>query len=133
MGAYRTAARFTCGVLIAGLLVACDAAGSDSDDDAGPDKAADALGAALASGEFADVEFSDETPEAVAKQYQKIVEGMGDVTPTVEVGEVSESDGTATAAAPVDLAGGRAGVVVRRRGHPAEGGRRLGRATGTRP
>ena len=53
--------------------------------------------AALASGEFADVEFSDETPEAVAKEYQKIVEGMGDVTPTVEVGEVSESDGTATA------------------------------------
>ncbi len=96
MGAYRTAARFTCGVLVAGLLVACDAAGSDSDD-TGPDKAADALGAALASGEFDDVEFSDETSEAVAKSYQEIVEGMGDVTPTVEVGKVSESDGTGTA------------------------------------
>jgi cell division protein FtsI/penicillin-binding protein 2 len=97
MGAHRTAASFACGVLIAGLLTACDAVGSDSDDGPDPDQAADALGAALASGEFADVEFSDETPEAVTTQYRKIVEGMGDVTPTVDVGEVEESDGTATA------------------------------------
>jgi cell division protein FtsI/penicillin-binding protein 2 len=82
---------------MAGLLAACDAAGTDSDDGTDPDGAADALGAALASGEFEDVEFSDETSEGVAKQYQKIVEGMGDVTPTVEVGEVGESGGTATA------------------------------------
>ena len=90
MGAHRIAAATAAGVLVVGLLAACDAGGDDSD---GPDPAdtAEALGTALASGEFTGVEFTDVTADAVSTQYAQLVEGLGEVTPTVEVGEVTES------------------------------------------
>ena len=97
MGAHRIAAGTAAGVLVVGLLAACDAGGDDTD---GPDPAdtAEALGTALASGEFTEVEFTDVTADAVSTQYTQLVEGMGEVTPSVEVGEVTESGGSGESA-----------------------------------
>ena len=95
MGALRIGAGLAAGVLVTGGLSACNAADSISGPD--PQETADALGTALGTGEFTDLEFTDETTDAVTQRYGKTVDGMGELTPTVEVGEASESGDTATA------------------------------------
>ncbi|MBZ5738086.1 penicillin-binding transpeptidase domain-containing protein [Nocardioides mangrovi] len=75
-------------------LAACDAASKVTGPD--PDDAAEGLATALSSGAFADVAFTDTTPQDVTADYQQVVEGMGELEPTVEAGDVQESDGSAT-------------------------------------
>ncbi len=96
MGVPRIAGTLFAGLVVVGLLPACDAAGGDDGPD--PDKAAAALASALTTGDFAGVSFTDESTEAVSAAYAELVEGMGDVEPAVEVGDVEESDDVATAA-----------------------------------
>ena len=76
-------------------LTACNPADTVTGPD--PSAAVAALADALGSGDFAEVAFTDSTPEDVAKEYQKVTEGMGDAEPVVTAGEVDEGDGTATA------------------------------------
>lgn len=83
-------------VLVASALAGCDAAEKVTGPD--PDKAADALASALASGNLTDVAFTgDQTPEQVTTDYTAVVEGMGDLTPTVTAGGVKEDGDKATA------------------------------------
>ncbi|KQW47721.1 penicillin-binding protein [Nocardioides sp. Root1257] len=83
-------------VLFAGALAGCDAKDKVTGPD--PDKAADALAAALATGDFADVAFTDDqTPTAVGADYAEVVDGLGDLTPTVTAGGVEEDGDSATA------------------------------------
>jgi cell division protein FtsI/penicillin-binding protein 2 len=68
----------------------------------GPDPAetAGALAAALESGDFGDVAFRGLTPQAVGRDYAAVVDGLGDLTPSVHAGDVREGSGsgdTATA------------------------------------
>src|SRR4051812_44431501 len=76
-------------------LTACNPADSSTGPD--PDEAAGAFAEALESGDFADVAFTDSAPDDVAGEYSKVVDGMGDVEPTVAADDVEEKDGTATA------------------------------------
>ncbi|GAA1777678.1 penicillin-binding transpeptidase domain-containing protein [Nocardioides hankookensis] len=83
-------------VLVSSVLVGCDAKDKVTGPD--PDKAADALAAALATGDFADVALADDqTPTAVDADYAEVVDGLGDLTPTVTAGGVEEDGDTATA------------------------------------
>jgi hypothetical protein len=93
----RLAAATAVLVLATTGLSACDAVSKDDGPD--PDEAAAALATALAYGTFADVDFAGTTAQDVTADYAAVVEGMGDVTPTVSAGEVDEAedaDGTAT-------------------------------------
>lgn len=84
-------------VLSATALVGCDGA-ADKVTGPDPDKAADTLAAALASGDFADVAFTGEdTPALVSADYAEVVDGMGDLEPTVTAGGVVEKGSTASA------------------------------------
>ncbi len=77
-------------------LTAC----SGDDDAPDPESAegtAEALAAALGSGDLSGVGFAGEASGDVAASYTKTVENLGDVTPTVEVASVEETDGTAVA------------------------------------
>lgn len=86
------------------LLVAGALAGCTSDDDPtsedGPDPAvvADALAAALASGDFTDVPLAELTAEEVAADRAKVVEGLGDITPVVVAADPETNGDTATVA-----------------------------------
>jgi hypothetical protein len=84
-------------LLVAGAVAACDS-GAGSDDASGPDPAttADALAAALVSGDFTDVPLTEETADEVAADYAKVVDGMGDVEPVVVASEPETSGDTAT-------------------------------------
>ena len=95
MQAPRLAAVSVAFVLAAAGLSACDAAEKVSGPDA--DEAVGVLTSALVSGDFADVAFTDQTPDDVTAEYASVVEGMGDGEPTVSADEAAESDGTATA------------------------------------
>lgn len=87
----------TAALVIASIaLAACDAADKVTDPDPDPDEAATALAAALVSGDFGDVAFTDETPEDVAAEYAKVVEGMGDLTPAVTAGDTTDKAATLT-------------------------------------
>ena len=80
------------------LLAGCDsAADPDQDDPAAPDTEVAALAGALAAGDFTDVEFTQVTAAEVGADYTEAVEGMGEVTPTVEAGDVEVDADTATA------------------------------------
>ncbi|MFA6575305.1 MAG: penicillin-binding protein, partial [Nocardioides sp.] len=80
------------------LLVGCDsAADPDQDDPAAPDGEVTALAAALSAGDFTAVVFTQTTPAEVTVDYTGAVAGMGDVTPTVEAGDVEVEGDTATA------------------------------------
>jgi cell division protein FtsI/penicillin-binding protein 2 len=84
-------------VLAAGLLAACDQVG-DQVSDPDPDQAAGDLASGLAGADLSDVVFTDITGAEATTAYTAVVEGLGEVTPTVEVAEVSEpADGAATA------------------------------------
>src|SRR3954454_17420400 len=93
---HRLAAAVAALVLGTAALTACDAGKEATGPD--PQDAADALAAALASGDFGDAAPAERTPEETAAAYADVVEGMGDVRPVVTAGEVDETDGTATAA-----------------------------------
>jgi hypothetical protein len=76
------------------LLTACT--GSSPEEDASdPEPVAEALADGLATGDLTDVELAD--PTGVAQAYDDAVAGLGELTPTVELTDVAESDGTATA------------------------------------
>ena len=86
--------RLSAAVVVLLALTACDPAETVTGPD--PQDAADALAAALRSGDFTDVAFTDATPEDVTKEYAEVVDGMGDIEPVVSAGDVDEGDGTAT-------------------------------------
>ena len=90
----RLAAAVSLGLSLA-LLTGCDAAQQASGPD--PDDVADALATALSSGAFADVAFTDATPQDVTADYEQVVEGMGEAEPSVAASDVEESGGAATA------------------------------------
>ena len=84
-------------VLVVALVTgttACDPADTVTGPD--PQDTADALAAALASGDFSDLAFTEGTPDDVAADYGSVVEGMGEIEPVVSAGDVDEGDGTAT-------------------------------------
>jgi cell division protein FtsI/penicillin-binding protein 2 len=93
MPALRTNTILT-GLLVAGLLTGCEAAGDIGGPD--PDEAAAALATALGSGDFRAVEFTDITPDEAKRSWAKLTEGMDDVEPAVEVAGVEDVDDTAT-------------------------------------
>lgn len=95
MQAHRTVGLLS-GVILTGSLLGCDSAvekitGPD------PNVAAKDLASALASGDFAEVAFVTDTPAEVTRSYDKTVEGMGELAPSVSSGDVSEDGNTATA------------------------------------
>ena len=74
-------------------LTACtsdDDPGGDEPDVPSPTAAAEALGSALASGDFSSVAFTSAEPQAVTDEYAATVAGLGDVTPTVTLAGVSD-------------------------------------------
>ena len=88
------------------LLTACtsDESSGPGDPTAGadggsPEAAAQELAGALVTGDFAGVAFDGNDPAAVGEEYATTVEGLGDITPTVTVADVTEPEdgGTATA------------------------------------
>lgn len=86
-------------VLVAASLAACS--GSE-DSRPNPDEAADALVAALASGDFSGVALTgDLDATAMAEEYDEVVGGMGGLTPTVSAAEVQESEDDETATTPL--------------------------------
>ncbi len=76
------------------LLSACTGS-SPEEDAAGPAPAAEALAEGLAAGDLTDVALDD--PTGVEKQYDEAVAGLGELTPTVELTDLAESEGAATA------------------------------------
>src|SRR5215218_6198400 len=86
-------------VAVALTTVACT--GDDSSSPAGekPDTSAVQTSAAtlaegLATGDFAEVAFADGgDPAAVGEEYATTVEGLGELTPTVDVAGVEEKEG----------------------------------------
>ena len=93
------------------VVTACSGGADDSDGSGGDtgggsdsatalEAAAEALGDALASGDFAAVGFTATDPQAVAEEYAATVEGLEELQPTVTVADVAEPSGeqpTATA------------------------------------
>jgi cell division protein FtsI/penicillin-binding protein 2 len=81
-------------LLSVSVLTACS--GSQPEQDGtDPEPVAQALADGLAAGDLSEVELAD--PTGVAEQYDEIVEGLGELTPRVEVTDLTESDTTATA------------------------------------
>jgi hypothetical protein len=94
MGARRIAALTT--VLLAGTLTGCS--GSDDEPEVpDPEQAVTALAAALESGDFSEVPLAGTSTRAVTRSFEQTVEGMGEVEPTLEVVDVVQGDGAATA------------------------------------
>jgi cell division protein FtsI/penicillin-binding protein 2 len=93
-------AAWAIGTTLALTLVSTLAACSGDEDAPDPESAdgtAEALAAALASGDLSGVGFAGEASDDVTAVYTKTVENLGDVTPSVEVASVEETDGTAVA------------------------------------
>ncbi len=85
-------------LLVATSLMGCDAAKEAADPGPDPDQAADALAAAMVSGDFTDVALAGgQTPSEVGADYAAVVKGMGDLEPTVTAGGVEEDGDAATA------------------------------------
>jgi cell division protein FtsI/penicillin-binding protein 2 len=93
------------GLLMAMLLVGCTGGtdGSDNPDNPDPGPVVDGLAQALTSGDLSSVPWTPDTAAAAQGRFDAIVEGMGDVAPTVEAGGAGEGsssdDGPATAVA----------------------------------
>jgi cell division protein FtsI/penicillin-binding protein 2 len=84
------------GVVLVLLLTGCtDALEEVSGPD--PEPVAEALADGLAAGDLADVPVAGDGAAAADKELAGIVEGMGELTPSVSVADVTEADGTATA------------------------------------
>lgn len=84
-------------LLVAGGLAGCTS-DADDPDAAEPGVVADALAAALASGDFADVPLTELTADEVAADREQVVEGMGDADPVIVAGDPEVADGGETAA-----------------------------------
>ena len=82
-------------VVLTASLAACDAVAEVSGPD--PQDAAGRLATALESGRFTEVGFSEAAPADVTRAYAEVVDGMGDVEPSVTAGPVEESGDSATA------------------------------------
>ncbi|HTW16080.1 MAG TPA: penicillin-binding transpeptidase domain-containing protein [Nocardioides sp.] len=84
-------------LLVAGLLSSCDqVSGRLSDPE--PDQAAADLATGLAGGDLSAVTFSGTTAAEATAAYAAVVEGLGDLEPTVTLDDVaSASDGASTA------------------------------------
>ena len=86
------------------LVGGCTSSGDgEGDGDGGAqeqalEETATALASGLVSGELADLAFTEDTPQLVTAELARIVEGMGDLQPTVEAGDVAVEgeSGTAT-------------------------------------
>lgn len=83
-------------VLLAGLLAGCDQVAQVSDPD--PDQAAADLATGLAGGDLSAVTFTDTTGAEATTALTTAVEGLGEITPTVEVTGITDPvDDAATA------------------------------------
>ena len=83
-------------VVLTVVLTGCS--GDDEPDDlSSPDEAVAALADGLGAGDLAGVEFASASAQEVTADYEKTVEGMSGVTPTVEPGSVEEDGDAATA------------------------------------
>lgn len=90
----------TSAAAVALLLVVAACSGGDPDPaDAGDeaDGTAAALAEGLASGDLADLAFTETTGDDATADYETVVEGMDEVEPTVELGDVEEDGDSATA------------------------------------
>ncbi len=83
-------------VALAALLTACSG-GPDAPDSPAPDAAVEALAAALGDGDLTGAAWTADTAADAQPGYDAIVEGMGDLTPTVEPGRVTMAEGAADA------------------------------------
>lgn len=84
------------------LAAGCTSAGDDGGNGDGGDggaleATATALASALVSGEFADVAFTEDTSQQVQADYADVVEGMGELPPTVAAGDTQVEGDKATA------------------------------------
>jgi hypothetical protein len=95
MGASRIAA-LTTAVLLAGMLSGCQGS-EDEAEGPDPEEAVAALVGGLESGDLSAVPFTDATDRAAARSFERTVEGLGEAEPSLEVIDVVESDGAATA------------------------------------
>ena len=99
MGHRRSASRanlavgMVVGLLLTPVLTGCDSVAEVTGPD--PEDTAASLAARLSDGPradaFADLEFADQTPEQVAQVYADAVEGLGELRPSVTVGDVSQT------------------------------------------
>jgi cell division protein FtsI/penicillin-binding protein 2 len=80
-------------VAAAVLLTACQGGGEDTPD---PEPVAESLADALVTGDLTPVPWTDETAPEAATTHARIVDGMGEVTPAVRVGDVTEREATDT-------------------------------------
>ncbi len=92
----RPAARPVLALLVLAALSGCTG-GEDQPDAESAEATVQALAEALVEGDFADLDFSDHTPEQVAAEHAAVVEGLGDVEPTVAPGVVEEEGDSARA------------------------------------
>lgn len=93
----RTAVVTAALVLTTGLLAGCDSGSEPTDVAELADGTAGALAVALAAGDLSTVEFTDVTGSEATDDYAAVVEGLGDVVPTIELGEVTETGDDASA------------------------------------
>jgi len=83
--------------LLVGVAVAVGSSACDTGQQvSGPDPAetAQELAAALESGDFGDIAFAGSTAQAVGHDYAAVVDGLGDLTPSVHAGDVREGSGS---------------------------------------
>ena len=92
----RPAARPVLALLVLAALSGCTG-GEDQPDGESAEVTVQALAEALAEGDFAGVDFTDHTPEQVAAEHAAVVEGLGEVEPTVAPGVVEEEGDSARA------------------------------------
>ena len=78
-------------VALAALLTACSG-GSETPNTPSPDATVDALAAALGDGDLTGVAWTADTAADAQPRYDAIVEGMGDLEPTVEPGKVTRAE-----------------------------------------
>ncbi len=79
------------GLALVLLLTGCSEALDPGPD---PEPVAEALAEGLAAGDLADVAVSGDGAAAASEELAGVVEGMGEVVPSVSVTDVSETDGT---------------------------------------
>jgi len=83
------------------LLVACTSGpngpGPSPSPEQSPDATARALAVALGTGDLSSISFAGADGAQAASAYIEVVEGMGDRTPTVALGSLTEAGDTATA------------------------------------
>jgi hypothetical protein len=96
----RLAGLLASALLATPLLASCDAGGGD-EPPAGPDpgEVAQALASGLQSGDVAGVPFREMSAADAQSTYDDIVEGMGDVAPTVTLADLDTDAGDDTATA----------------------------------